>query len=461
MRCPIDTARHASSKDARRLASVAPLLILMFLASPLVCLGAVSGAQAGDRFGDSTWVAPGPSFNAAYVTDGPRVARPDQERTWETILRTPFRVAFFPLRLVARGLEAGAAYVGPRFLEPKVKGPPKSGPVLSPYVTFGGVDDIGVGPAITWVGLPSASSRLRLEGSWSSIDQRRVRFSEVIGFERPVGFALRADYDYKPNRRYYGIGNNTPESDLSYYRLETAGAEAALLLGTSPLRQVRLGGGYSSMSPSRGYNGTPLLQDVFAAGDTPFEHRATRELWYGVAADLAILDDARHPSRGLHGQVDLRRAAGVRASDPDFDQWRAEGRVYLPVFAKRRVIAFRAVFAGIEPRGNATVSLPFYRLTRSVRGSNFAGYTSDRFRDRQLLLARVEYRWAILRQLSALALYELGEVAPSLGAFRLRDAHRSIGGGLRLGLSDETALRIEVAKSVEGLHAMLALGSGF
>ncbi len=433
----------------------------MLLVSPLVCLGAVSGAQAGERFGDSTWVAPGPSFNAHYVTDGPRVARPDQERTWETILRTPFRVAFFPLRLLAHGLEAGAAYIGPRYLEPKVKGPPRAGPVLSPHITLGGVDDIGVGPAITWVGLPSASSRLRLEGSWSSIDQRRVRFSEAIGYKRPVGLLLQAEYDYKPNRRYYGIGNNTLESNLSYYRLETAGVQGALLLGASPLRQLRLGGGYSSMSPNRGYNATPLLQDVFATGTTPFEHRATKELWYGVAADLALLDDDRHPSRGLHGKVDVRRAAGVRAGDPDFDQWRAEGRAYLPVFAKRRVIALRAVFAGIEPRGGATTSLPFYRLSQSVGASKFAGYTTDRFRDRQLLLARVEYRWDILRQLSALALYELGEVAPSLGAFRLRDAHRSIGGGLRLGLSDETALRIEVAKSVEGLNAMLALGSDF
>jgi hypothetical protein len=131
------------------------------------------------------------------------------------------------------------------------------------------------------------------------------------------------------------------------------------------------------------------------------------------------------------------------------------------VFAKRRVIAFRAVYSGIEPRGGGTTSLPFYRLMQSVGSTNFAGYTTDRFRDRQLVLARVEYRWAVVQRVSVLALYELGEVAPRIGAFRLRDAHRSIGGGMRLGLSDETALRVELAKSDEGLHAMLALGSDF
>lgn len=433
----------------------------MLLAFQFASHGAVSPARAGDRFSDSTWVAPGPSFDAAYVMDGPRVAHPDQERAWETILRAPFRVAFSPFLLVARGLEAGANYIGPRYLEPKAKRPPKAGPIFSPYVTFGGLDDIGLGPALSWAGLPSPSSRLRLESSWSSIDQRQVRFSEVIGYERPIGLAFRADYDYKPNRRYYGIGNSTQESDLSYFRLETFSAGAGLHLGTSPLRQVRLGGGYSSMSPSRGYHGTPLLEDVFPPGVTPYETRATKAVWYGVAGEFAALDDERHPSRGLHGLLDLRRATGVRTSDPDFDQWRAEGRAYLPVFAKRRVIVLRALYAGIEPRGGGDAVLPFYRLSQSVGGSHFAGYQSDRFRDRQLLLARAEYRWAILDRISALALYELGEVAPSAVAFRLRETHRSVGGGVRLGLSDEAALRIEVANSVEGVHAMLAFGSDF
>jgi outer membrane protein assembly factor BamA len=180
-----------------------------------------------------------------------------------------------------------------------------------------------------------------------------------------------------------------------------------------------------------------------------------------MAADLAALDDERDPSRGVHGRVDLRHAAGLRNGDPDYNQWRLEGRAYLPVFAKRRVIAVRGVYAGVDPSGGATASLPFYRLPRSEGASRFAGYASERFRDRQLMLARIEYRWAILYRMSALALYELGEVAPDAGSFSLHGAHQAYGGGLRLGLSDEATLRLEVAKSVEGLHAVFALGGDF
>jgi len=376
-------------------------------------------------------------------------------------MRTPFRVVFFPLRLAAIGLEAGAGLVGHRFLEPKSKAPPKPGPSLGVNVTVGGVNDIGLGPALTWVGLPTADARLRLNGSWSTVDRRRAQFTGVFRDRQPVGIRLRADYDYKPNRRYFGIGNQTPETDLSYFLLEKTDAEASLLVGASPLRQVRFTGGYSSMSPRRGYRGTPLLEDVFAPAGAPFEHQATRALWYGLSSDLAVLDDGRDPSRGVHARVDLRRATGLRSGDPDYYQWRAEGRAYLPVFAKRRVIAFRGVYAGVDPIGGGTTTLPYYRLTQSDGATRFAGYASERFRDRQLMLARVEYRWMILDRMSALALYELGEVAPRMSSFSLRGAHTSYGGGLRMGMSDETAMRFEVAKSVEGLQVVLALGGDF
>jgi hypothetical protein len=131
------------------------------------------------------------------------------------------------------------------------------------------------------------------------------------------------------------------------------------------------------------------------------------------------------------------------------------------VFAKRRVIAMRAVYSGVDPRGGSSSSLPFYRLAQSDGVLRFAGYDSERFRDKQLMLTRIEYRWAILHRMSAVALYELGEVVPRADAFSLRSAHTSFGGGLRYGMSDASTLRLEVAKSVEGLYANLALGSDF
>ena len=436
------------------------LALLALIAFPIPFLSEPSKALA-QAFGDSNWVAPDAPFSADSTADGPRVAPPDHERGWETVLRAPFRVVFFPVRLAARGLEAGVGHFGPRFLDPKPKRAPKLGPKLGLAIDAGKGSDPRVGPAITWIGLPTANTKLRATATWSLRDQRHVRFRETLITPRPVSVRIRGDYDYKPTRRYYGIGNNSLKTNLSYYLLENTNVEAALLLGSSPLRQLRIVGGYSSMGARRGYNRSPLLEEVFPLSTVPFARTATHEFLYGLGVDLAALDEGRDPSRGVHGRAEVRRATGVRSEDPDYSQWWVEGRAYVPVLAKRRVLAFRGVYTGVEPRGGATTSMPFYRLPQSAGSAHFAGYNSARFRDLQLALARVEYRWPLLRRLSALALFEMGEVAPHPSSFRLRATHNSYGGGLRLGLDDENAFRFELAQSVEGLHVVLELGSDF
>ena len=370
------------------------------------------------------------------------------------------RVAFLPLRLVSLGFESAAAWAGPRYFDPKPPRPARTGASFAPRFDVGGVKDVTAGPGVTWHGFPSGTGRLDAWASLSTVDRRRARVQETVGDRRPVGFHLLADYDYKPDHKYFGIGNETLKSNKSYFLLATSRVEAMLLLGASSLRQARFVGGYSSMSPRRGYFGSPVLENVFAPVDVPFEHKTTREVAYGLAGDLAGLDDARDPSRGVHARWDLRRAAGQGSGDPDYDQWRVEARAYVPVFAKRRVIALRGVYGGVDPRGGTTV-LPYYRLVNSYRENAFAAYSSERFYDRQLMLGRVEYRWMIVYRVSAVALYELGEVAPARRAFSLPEAHRSYGGGLRLGLSDRSTARFELAKGSEGLRAEFVLGGDF
>jgi len=415
-------------------------------------------AGADPRFGDSSWVAPNVAEIGSPLAGGSRVAPPDHERRWETALRLPFRAAFLPMRLAARGAEAAVGLYGDHFMDPGPKRTPK-GLSIAPEVYASGLTEIGVGPAITWAGFPSGDSKLGLSGSWATTDRRRARLSERIADRRPVGFRLRLDYDFRPNLRFYGIGNETRSADRSIFLLESTSGEAALSLGAAPLRQLRFVGGYSEMSERRGYHDQPLVEDVFPPGSLPYEHHATREFLYGVTGDFASLDDERDPAVGVHGRGEFRRAAGLRDADPSFNQWLLEGRAYAPVFAKRRVIALRAVYAGVDPVAGTT--MPFYRLVQSDGDLRFAGYPSHRFQDRQLLLGRIEYRWEVWGRVRALALYELGEVAPQASAFTARAARWSYGGGLRYGLTDEAALRVEVARSIEGLQGTFTLQGDF
>jgi hypothetical protein len=438
----------------------APAVFLAFAC--VFATGCVASAACADpRFGDSTWVAPAFTSAGDSSYEGPRVALADHERGWETALRAPFRVVFYPLRLVANGFEAAVGFAGPRYFEPKPNRPARPGPSIKPAISIGSINDIGVGPSLEWAGFPAAGARLHLAGTWSRFDRRTAHLVEAFGERRPVSLRLSADYEHRSDRRFYGIGNETPETARSYFLLETSEVEAALLLGSSRLRRLQIVGGYSSMTPRRGAHGTPLLEDVYSPADAPYARRNTQVFIAGIRADLASLDDAVDPSRGVHGRIDLRHAAGLRPGDPDYDQWRLECRAYLPVFAKRRVLAVRGVYAGIDPRGGANDVLPFYRLAMSDGATRFAGYDSERFRDRQLVLARIEYRWIVLSRLSATAIAETGEVAPRWRTFDRNGLHSSYGGGLRMGATAASALRFEVANSSEGVHAVISLGGDF
>ena len=56
-----------------------------------------------------------PAYCVEPAREVARVAEPDHVRTWETVLRAPFRVVFYPVRLVARGTEQVVAF-GSRYV---------------------------------------------------------------------------------------------------------------------------------------------------------------------------------------------------------------------------------------------------------------------------------------------------------------------------------------------------------
>jgi hypothetical protein len=358
-------------------------------------------------------------------------------------------------------MEFGFKQFGDQILYPKPHSP---GVKVGLGIYMGSTNDVALGPNVTardWV-IPD--SKLHLFAGWSITDHRRVRMTETIADRRPVGFKLAFNYDLKPNRRYYGVGNDTPESDLSFVRLEDTNTEAALLFGSAPLRQIRLVGGYSAMNAKSGWHGTPLLEDVFAPDAAPGYGGSTYETEFGVTGDLALVNDDVAPSLGVHALTELRRFRGVRESDPDYDQWLVEGRGYVPVFAHRRVIAVRATYAGVNPTSDSS-EMPFYRLTHNEGNLAFIGYHANRFHDNQIAIARAEYRWELWDRrnwtLSAVALYEMIETAATSSAFTWDARHNAYGGGLRLGTNDRSNIRLDLAKSQEGLHLTLRIGNVF
>src|SRR2546430_7162608 len=187
---------HDDAHNPKRVLSILALCSLLLAVGP-------GRAQADPRFGDSTWVAPTYSeIKGSPADPGPRVAKPDHERAWEKALRLPFRVAFFPLKMVARGIEA-------------------TGPLVEKYIPEGAVSRTKtekrglkfspelLGATVAMPQFAGRGSRVALTGIWDPSGNRKVKLRGFVGEGvSQVGAGVDALYDSRPNRRFGGVGDS-------------------------------------------------------------------------------------------------------------------------------------------------------------------------------------------------------------------------------------------------------------
>jgi len=433
----------------------------LFGALATLAPGPLVHAQTAPAFGDSGWVAPLPpgALEGDPTTPGPRVAEKQSEPVGETILRAPFRLVFLPLRLVARGVEAGMGLAGENFLPRNDYRPtPPRRFKIYPTVLYAGGGDPTIGLRMVSVLDPVHDTRWSAAGSWSPRDARKAQFEYRRGTVTD-GWGVRgvASYNYRPFRPYFGLGNFSSSAERSIYLGETGTIDFAARLG--PVRRsVYARAGFGVTSARRGYNGTsPGVLEVFTPEEAPGMDDASQVLTYGVGGNFAFIDDLRDPSSGVHARFDAGQVDSRTGGDFDFLQVRAEGRAYVRVASKRRVVALRGLVHTIDPIRDDAV-IPFYRLPEAASGeTNFAAYRSHRFSDRYLALAHVEYRWLLLQRVWVLGMAEIGEVASSGNRLRIADVHESYGGGLRVALREDTVARFQLATGTEGLRAALTL----
>ncbi|HTM00064.1 MAG TPA: hypothetical protein VL503_02925 [Candidatus Omnitrophota bacterium] len=425
--------------------------ILTFGASP---------SRAEDRFGDSTWVAPVPEPSGAPEDPGPRVAEPDHERTWETVLRTPFRVAFFPFRLMGWGLEGAADLAEKHLPVDELNAPhqPPHGFHAAPQASISSNEGLGLGLSLkSALGGPHNVARSDL--IWSTKDTRRARATFLFGENRPLGASLFGMYRHRPNRRFYGIGNDAGTTRTIFLEREDEFA-GSVLVTQKPRLHARAFVGLSDIDIGPGYNDSPRSIEVFTPAEVPYLTRGSRVWYAGAGAGWASLNEPYDPARGVQIFGEARHVMDADANDLTYEAYRIEGRGYLPVFADRRILAGRAVLDGVNP-ASGSGPIPFYRLPYSNGDDRFSGYSGDRFRDKRLVIVQAEYRWLIWSKLWAFALAQRAAVAPSTGALRWASMHEAYGGGFRYRITDTQTARLELAKGNQGFDIDLNLEAPF
>ena len=258
--------------------------------------------------------------------------------------------------------------------------------------------------------------------------------------------------------RSHGLGIESPADMDTAFRMQQtfAGGDATV----RPARWLRLTAGasyehYVIEAPTGDHTS---VEYVFAADAAPgvgvnpsYVHSSA-----SVAVDWRPAAD--YARRG--GLYEIVRHHWTDVNDTySFDRLDTEVVQHFPILRENWVISLRG-------RLQCTLDdedlVPYYLMPSLGSGSTLRGYDSWRFRDRHGLLFSGEWRWIVSRLAFDMALfYDTGMVAPRFKQLAWNSFVSNYGVGARFHGPARTPLRVELAKSSEGVQIVFAASAAF
>ncbi|GEM_PF-1472811 len=283
---------------------------------------------------------------------------------------------------------------------------------------------------------------------WYMIDFQKLQFVSFV-----EDFRIFAQFQQFPSEGFYGIGNESEKDHKTLYwwkRYEafvTFRKHFADHYGMNTqifYRDVEVDPGQKA----RGIKSAPSYEERFGFDDELIGVRWGGPLYGhdgGVSNGIAVSfyrdfrDDYQCPHRGNYQEIKFERVGPEMGSDFNylklwldmrayaepgwlnplfFDDWASPRRTFLNKFIgpeKHRSLAGRIRFGRIiseeiEYESQDILNVPFYELMAMGGSSTHRGYYSSRFRDNDIALLSLEYRWVYWRFTDMALFYDLGMV---------------------------------------------------
>jgi len=102
--------------------------------------------------------------------------------------------------------------------------------------------------------------------------------------------------------------------------------------------------------------------------------------------------------------------------------------------------------------------VPFYYLSELGEGISFRGFERGRFRDFDLMMGSLEYRYPISSKLESILFTDAGQVSADIfSQYKSANWEFSIGAGIRYITSGGSVSKIELARSRDGYLVKITL----
>ena len=263
-----------------------------------------------------------------------------------------------------------------------------------------------------------------------------------------------------PELQYYGPGPDSMKTGRSNYRLQDTAVDGDV--GVRLTRHLSLVGGTGYVMNDIGPGASTRListEQQFGPSQAPGIDRPADFLRYGGYLQFDYRDRPGGPRRGGNYTLQFNRFADRTLGRHDFNRLDLELQQYIPVLNERQVIALRArtTLTGTQ-QGQ---SVPFYMQPILGGSESLRGYRPYRFRDNNLLLLNVEYRYEIFSGLDMALFADAGKVAPRRGLINFRELESTVGFGLRFNVRNNVFMRIDTGFSQEGFQVWLKFNDIF
>lgn len=269
-----------------------------------------------------------------------------------------------------------------------------------------------------------------------------------------ASFNFVADYQWRPDEPYYGVGQDSLSSQASSFALRQYSFSVHWdqrlhkRIRTGLIYNVAALEGLSATGGSR-----PSVESVFGSLPGLGEREDLQSIGAYVGLD-GFQGDYRLGGRGMFGaswqegfgelEVRYAKLEGVM-----------EGR--LPIVRGRSVLIGQAKTEMVR-EGSGTSPVPFYLYPRLGGSATLRGFPLDRFYGRNTILTTLEYRWLFHPRIEADIFLDSGQIFEHTDDLSFFDWQRNYGFGIRFRNATGTQFRLEVGSSSEGFSWHITFG---
>ena len=376
----------------------------------------------------------------------------------------PITAVKFPLFIVSRGVKYTGIFIEEKALIPRTRDLLTSDDrliALYPTASLGG--RAGLSGELNFFDkrFPRKGNRLSLQAGFSTNSHQnhyiRYRIPEMFGL---MHLDTRVRYHVKTNEDFFGIGNKSDRGGRTNFRHEELGGELKVGASWTKWFRTRILVDYTDHVIEDGDETYDSALDKFDLQTTPGLDGAAL-LGAGGSVAFDTRDSDFYPSKGSLAEFSAIVFNQTDGDDYGFTRYKLELSHCLTLFRTGRILAVR-LSGEINTRLSDDKDTPFFERANLGGATDLRGYSTGRFRDKDLILLNVEYRyplWEAHRDrrgaMDAVVFVDIGRVFNDLQEDTFSDYKTSYGIGIRARTVEEFIFRAEIARSEEETNLIL------